>query len=211
MEAKKVVLAVSPHTDDVELGCGGSLVKFIEEGYEVFYVAFSIAEESLSPHLPRNILEMEVKEATKILGIPSENLRIFKYRVRKLNYVRQDILEELIKIKKEIKPSIVFIPSVNDLHQDHQTVAMEALRAFKNSASILGYELPWNYVNFSSVFFIPLEDKHLRKKIEALKAYKSQSHREYMKPEFIKGLAKVRGLQVGKKYAEAMEVYRWVL
>ena len=88
---------------------------------------------------------------------------------------------------------------------------MEALRAFKNSASIIGYELPWNHINFSSVMFIPLEERHIEKKIEALKAYTSQSHREYMNPEFIRGLAKVRGLQINRKYAEAMEVYRWIM
>ena len=208
---ERKVLVISPHTDDAELGCGGSIVKFIERGYKVFYVAFSTAEESLPPHLPKNILEIEVKQATEILGIPSENLIIFKYKVRKLNYVRQDILEELVKLRKEIKPHLVLIPSINDLHQDHQTVCMEALRAFKNSASIIGYELPWNHINFSSVMFIPLEERHIEKKIEALKAYTSQFHREYMNPEFIRGLAKVRGLQINRKYAEAMEVYRWIM
>jgi len=207
----KVILVISPHTDDGELGCGGSIARFVEEGHEIYYIAFSTAEDSVPSYLPKNILEIEVREATKVLGIPPTNLMIFNYKVRKLNYVRQDILEELVKIKREIKPDIVLIPSVNDLHQDHQTVAVEALRAFKNSASILGYELPWNHIKFSSVFFISLEDRHLEKKIEALKAYKSQSHREYMKAEFIKGLARVRGLQVGRRYAEAMEVYRWIL
>jgi len=207
----KKMLIISPHTDDGELGCGGSIAKFIEEGNDIYYVAFSTAEESLPEYLPKNTLEVEVKQATKILGIPSNNLIIYKYKVRKLNYVRQEILEELVRIRKEINPDIVFIPSLNDLHQDHQTVAMEALRAFKNSASILGYELPWNHIKFSSVFFISLEEKHVEKKVEALQAYKSQTHRNYMQPEFIRSLAKIRGLQIGVDFAEAMEVYRWII
>jgi len=127
----KTILVLAPHTDDGELGCGGSIVRFLEEGKEVYYVAFSTAEDSVPEGFPRNILEIEVREATKILGIPSSNLIIYKFQVRKLNYVRQEILEELVKIKREINPDLVFIPSPNDLHQDHQTVAMEGMRAFK--------------------------------------------------------------------------------
>ena len=63
------VLAISTHTDDVELGAGGTVARWIEEGKEVFYVAFSIAEESVPEGLPKDILEQEVREATRVLGI----------------------------------------------------------------------------------------------------------------------------------------------
>ena len=206
----KRILILAPHTDDGELGCGGSIARFLEEGKEVYYVAFSTAEDSVPEGLPKNILETEVKEATKILGIPSSNLIIYKFQVRKLNYVRQEILEELVKMKREIKPDLVFIPSPNDLHQDHQTVAIEGIRAFKQ-VSILGYELPWNNIKFNTQAFIKLEDRHIIKKIEALKAYKSQSFRDYLTEDFIWSLAKTRGVQIGSKYAETFEVIRWVM
>jgi len=204
------VLVLAPHTDDGEFGCGGSIVKFIEEGKEVYYVAFSTAEESVPAGMPKNILEVEVKEATKRLGIPGSNLIIYKFQVRKLNYVRQEILEELVKIKKEIRPDLVFIPSPNDLHQDHYTVAMEGMRAFKQ-VSILGYEIPWNNITFHTQAFIKLEKKHIERKIEALKAYKSQSHRFYATSDFIWSLARTRGVQIGVEYAETFEVIRWVI
>lgn len=209
MNARKVLI-LAPHTDDGEFGCGGSVVKFLEEGKEVYYVAFSTAEESVPAGMPKNILEIEVKEATKRLGIPASNLIIYKFQVRKLNYVRQEILEELVKIKKEINPDLVFIPSPNDLHQDHYTVAMEGMRAFKQ-VSILGYEIPWNNITFHTQAFIKLEKKHIERKIEALKAYKSQSHRFYATPDFIWSLAKTRGVQIGAEYAETFEVIRWVI
>jgi LmbE family N-acetylglucosaminyl deacetylase len=206
----KTILVLAPHTDDGELGCGGSIARFLEEGKEVYYVAFSTAEESVPEGLPKNILETEVREATKILGIPSSNLIIYKFQVRKLNYVRQEILEELVKIKRRINPGLVFIPSPNDLHQDHQTVAIEGMRAFKQ-VSILGYELPWNNIKFSTQAFIKLENRHIIKKINALKAYKSQSFRDYLTEDFIWSLAKTRGVQIGSKYAETFEVIRWVI
>ena len=204
------ILVLAPHTDDGEFGCGGSIVKFLEEEKEVYYVAFSTAEESVPPDMPKNILEVEVKEAVKRLGIPASNLMIYRFKVRKLNYVRQEILEELVKIKNEIRPDLVFIPSPNDLHQDHYTVAKEGMRAFKQ-CSILAYEIPWNNITFHTQSFIKLERKHIEKKINALKAYKLQRDRFYATPEFIWSWAKMRGVQIGAEYAETFEVIRWVI
>lgn len=204
------ILVLAPHTDDGEFGCGGSVTKFLKEGKEVYYVAFSTAEASVPPGMPKNILEIEVKEATKRLGIPASNLIVHKFQVRKLNYVRQEILEELMKIKKEICPDLVFMPSPNDLHQDHYTVSMEGMRAFKQ-ITILGYEIPWDNITFHTQSFIRLERQHVETKIIALKAYESQSHRFYATPDFIRSLAKTRGVQIGAEYAEAFEVIRWVI
>jgi len=204
------VLVLAPHTDDGEFGCGGSIAKFIEEGKEVYYVAFSTAEKSVPEGWPKNILEVEVKEATKRMGIPSSHLLIYKYEVRKLNYTRQEILEELVKIKKDVKPDLVILPSKNDLHQDHTTVATEGIRAFKQ-ISILGYELPWNNITFHTQVFIKLKETHVQKKIHALKAYSSQSHRDYAAEDFIWSWAKTRGTQIGTEYAETFEITRWVI
>jgi len=204
------VLVLAPHTDDGEFGCGGSIAKFIEEGKKVYYVAFSTAEKSVPLGLPKNILEVEVKAATKRLGIPPANLLIYKYEVRKLNYIRQEILEELVKMKKEIAPDLVFIPSPNDLHQDHQTVAVESIRAFKQT-SIMGYELPWNNITFHTHGFIKLNKNHIDKKVLALKSYESQSHRAYATEDFILSWAKTRGIQIGSQYAETFEVIRWII
>ncbi len=209
MDSEKV-LVIAPHTDDGEFGCGGSIAKFMDEGKNVYYVAFSTAEQSVREGLPKNILEVEVKEATKRLGIPPENLFIYKYEVRKLNYVRQDILEELVKINREIQPDLVFTPSPNDLHQDHFTVSTECTRAFKQT-SILGYELPWNNITFHTHAFNKLSEKNIEKKIDALKAYESQSHRKYATENFIRSLATTRGIQIGSDFAEAFEVIRWVI
>ena len=122
----------------------------------------------------------------------------------------EDILDKLIEIKKELNPDIVFIPSVNDLHQDHSTIANEAIRAFKN-CTILSYEVPWNNVSFNTTCFVRLEEKHLNKKIQAIHEYKSQAHRGYINEDFIKSLATVRGVQVGVKYAETFDVVRLIL
>jgi len=78
-------------------------------------------------------------------------------------------------------------------------------------ATLLGYEEPWNNISFNTSSFVPLEERHVRKKIDALKEYKTQMYRNYLNEDFIKGLAKTRGVQINKEYAEAFEVIRWVI
>ena len=207
-EIKKVIV-LAPHTDDGEFGCGGTIANLIDEGIEVHYVAFSACEQSVLSHFPSDILITEVKEATKILGIKVENLHLLKYDVRTFNFNRQAILDDIIRFRNKINPDLVFIPSINDIHQDHATIANEAVRAFK-FCNILCYEMPWNNFNFATTSFILLSDQHIDRKIEALKKYKSQEHRSYANEEFIKALASVRGVQVGKKYAEVFEVIRLI-
>jgi N-acetylglucosamine malate deacetylase 1 len=204
------VLILSPHTDDGEFGCGGSIAKLIGQGYEIFYVAFSTAEKSVPEGLPLDILKKEVLEATAVLGIKRINLIILDYQVRDFPSFRQDILEKIIEIKKDVNPQIVFLPSSNDTHQDHKVISEEGFRAFKN-ITMLGYEIPWNNLTFTTNCFIGIENEYLEKKINALKCYKSQSHRSYASEDFIRSLARTRGTQIGADYSEAFEIIRWVM
>ena len=204
------ILVLAPHTDDGELGAGAFISKLIEQGAKVTYVAFSTAEESVPDHLPKDIFKTEVRAATKKLGIPEDNLIVFNYPVRKLNYARQEILESLIKIRKDNDYDLVLMPSLKDIHQDHATIAQEGLRAFKNT-SILGYELIWNNLSFDTTCFVKVKRQHVEAKYSALQCYESQAGRDYMSHEFIFSLAKTRGVQIGSEYAESFEVVRWVI
>jgi N-acetylglucosamine malate deacetylase 1 len=96
----KKILILAPHTDDGELGAGGSIDRFIKEGNQVYYAAFSTAEQSLPADMPEDTLAKEVREATKVLGIPEDNLFVFGYEVRKLNYVRQETFCFKVKTTK---------------------------------------------------------------------------------------------------------------
>lgn len=207
---KRRILVLAPHTDDGELGAGGTINYFVEKGAIVYYAAFSTAEESVPEGWPKDILKTEVINATEKLGIKKENVLIFDYQVRKLNFTRQGILDDLTIIRKEINPQLVLMPCFNDIHQDHSTIAHEGLRAFK-TISILGYELIWNNLTFNTTSFVALEKKHIQIKADALKEYKSQGIRDYMSEEFIFSLAKTRGVQIGTDYAESFEVIRWII
>lgn len=204
------VLVLAPHTDDGELGCGGTIAKFIEDGRKVFCAAFSIAEDSVPDGFEKDALRYEFTEAMRLLGLPDENLFIYGFKVRHFPQYRQQILEEIIKLRNKVNPTIVLIPSPNDIHQDHQVIAAEGLRAFKK-ISVLGYELPWNNIVFETRSFVKLERRHIEKKIQALSCYKTQKHRTYLDENFIRSLAKIRGTQFESEYAEAFEVLRFVV
>jgi LmbE family N-acetylglucosaminyl deacetylase len=207
---KNVILVLAPHTDDGELGCGGAISKFVSEGKKVIYVAFSLCKSSLPEGLPENTLEIEVKEATKILGILPEDLILFDFEVRKFKNQRQEILDALLRIRTKYLPDLVFLPCSTDIHQDHQTIYEEGVRAFKQT-SILGYEMPWNNISLQTTSFIKLSDLHVEIKVKALESYLSQKHRTYLNSNFIKSLATTRGVQIGHQYAEAFEVIRWII
>ena len=208
-ENHKKILVLAPHTDDGELGCGGTIARLIEEGCEVHYVAFSACEQSVLPQFPSDILITEVKAATNILGIKPENLTLLTYDVRTFNYRRQEILNDIIRLKNEIQPDLIFVPSQADIHQDHATISNEAVRAFKFS-SILCYELPWNNFNFTTTCFVHLAERHIQTKVNALAEYQSQAHKPYANEEFLRSLARTRGVQINTRYAEVFEVVRWI-
>lgn len=203
-------MVLAPHTDDGEFGCGGTIRRFIEEGAEVFYTAFSVCEQSVPYGFKEDELQRELMNATQKLGIPSENVIVHRYEVRKFPSVRQEILQDIIDVRERIKPELVLMPCLDDIHQDHQVVAAEGLRAYKNT-TILSYEMPWNNLNITTSAFVVLEDRHVQAKADALSCYKTQAFRHYANEEFIRSLARTRGAQVAHHYAEVFQLVRLVV
>ncbi len=203
------VLVLAPHTDDGEFGCGGTMVRLVEGGADVRYLAFSIATKSLPEGFPPDTLAREVEEATTELGIPHANLFVHDFDVRSFPDHRQEILELLIEQWEDWRPDVVFQPSLHDVHQDHQVIAAEGLRAFKRT-TILGYEIPWNNFDFSYQAYFALTEAQVERKIEALSRYASQQHRRYSDPEYIRNVARAHGINVNRDFAEVFQVYRVV-
>ncbi len=205
----RTVLVLAPHPDDAELGCGGTIARLVEEGVQVYSATFSLCEDSLPPGWPKGVREIEARKAITELPMPTENLLIYRYPVRRLAVYRQEILDDLVRLNAELKPDMVFMPSTDDLHQDHTTVANEGLRAFKHT-SIYAYEMPWNNIRFRTTAFVALSEEHLERKICALSHYETQRDRPYMCERFTRGQARTRGVQIGAEYAETFDVIRTV-
>lgn len=204
------IILLAPHTDDIELGAGGFVNKAINSGAEAFYFAFSDCQESVPHGFDPGVLKNECYEATGKLGIPGKNVQVQDYRVRHFSDHRQEILEDLIRVKRDVKPDLVITPSLKDMHQDHKVIAEESIRAFKNT-TIISYQFDWNCLEISRNFFVDLSECDIQAKIDALSSYKSQQCKRYFEPEFVRSHAVVMGAQFGFDYAEGFELVRLVM
>jgi N-acetylglucosamine malate deacetylase 1 len=203
------VLVLAPHTDDAEFAAGGTIARWIEEGVDMHSVAFSSCETSVPEGWPAEVLREEFRKASKILGLADERLRVLDFQVRHFARDRQEILQVMVDLNRELEPDLVLMPAIGDLHQDHHTVAMEGARAFKQR-SILSYEVPWNNIQFRTEAFVELKGDHVEAKVGAIGCYESQAHRVYSDAEYIRAQVRFRGTQIGARYAEAFDVVRWV-
>ena len=206
------ILFVSPHTDDIELGCGGSIKRFIEENKEVYCIILSDCRNAIPEGFKEDALNKECFNSLTSLGVKKNNIFIFQVENKEFQKNNRKIYFILEDLKEKIKPDLVVIPSLNDNHQDHKTVSEECLRVFRHNVSIICYEEPWNSVKFEPKFFVRLDLSHINNKINALKKYKTQKKlkRSYFDYDLIKSLAMVRGSQIASKYAEAFEVVKLI-
>lgn len=202
-------LVLGAHTDD-EYGCAGTIARMVETGTEVHYACFSPCEASVPDGWDRDVLKREVREAIKVLGISDDRFYLHDLPVRHFPEHRQAILEALVELRTRLEPDVVFLPALSDVHQDHGVIAAEGVRAFKHS-TVLGYELPMNTISFQHACFVRLEERHMQVKLAHASVYRSQQFRPYLHPEFIRSLARVRGLQMNHEFAEAFEVIRLVI
>lgn len=203
------VLILAPHPDDAEFGLGGTIARLIEMGKEIHVAVFSDCEKSTPTGFERGVIEQELHESMAFLKIPKENVHMHRFEVRLFPELRQDILERMIELRNTIRPDTIFLPSSSDMHQDHATIHMEGIRAFKHQ-NILGYEMPWNNFQFKSYLYVKLEEQHIEQKIGAIEIYRSQAHRPYSADDFVRSLAKIRAIQINATYAESFEVIRFI-
>lgn len=208
------ILALSPHTDDVEQGAGGFLARSVEAGDNVTVVAFSTGNKDTGASWQesrQSLLTLGIEDAVQMdYYVDDATGKMSDFVTRRFNEARQAILEYLAVMQKGPAPDLVLVPSTGDIHQDHQVVTAEAMRAFR-TCSILGYELPWNGYSFANTFYVPLTIKQIELKREALACYESQRQRSYMSPGATMDLARLRGMQIGIEFAECFEVVRWVM
>jgi LmbE family N-acetylglucosaminyl deacetylase len=193
------ILFIGAHTDDVEFGCGGTIAKMIERGEEVSVAALSWGS-SLYPEMH---LDQEFQNSMQIFGVKATFLG--DYQIRLFPLSRHKILQHLLLTREQVQPDVVFFPSVVDIHQDHQTVYQESLRAFKR-VTHFNYELFWNCPDFHPQYYVELSEENFTTKVRALECYVSQKNRDYFDLHKIRVWAEFRGAQVGKQLAEAFEV-----
>jgi len=206
------VLVVSAHTDDMELGAGGTVRQLLESGVHVKSIVFSDCRESVDTEkFPEDVLAKECTAAAKFLGLT--DLTIHQFPVREFPAHRQEILETIYSVRKEEKFDLVLTHWTGDLHQDHRVAAEETNRAFmKTNTTVLAYEVPGNCPGFTPQVFVPMTEEEVKRKVEMLQHYKSQvAKRGYFEINAIKSLMGYQGNHVGATYAEAFDQHRGVV
>jgi len=197
------VLLVSPHPDDGEVGCGGTISRLRTPQNEIWEIYFCPCTED-----PKNKGHLEDhRRAVEVLGI--DKLIEKKFWRHSLELLKQEVRDILYKLKEEFKPDLVLCPTPHDFHQDHKAVAECCMTIFRDSSTILGYEILRSVMSdFRPNLYVTLTHLDVEKKLETIKCYKSQiKHRSYyFTPKFIEAQLRVRGAQVKAEWAEAFEL-----
>jgi len=200
---KKVVLAIWPHPDDIELWCFWTMSKYADEWNEVHFLVLSKWEWWTDKWNRLN----ESKKSSELLKC--------KLHIEDLpdRYISewQETISVIEKYISEIKPDIVFIPSWNDTHQDHRAVYMASVVATRLVDEIYIYQAPSTTTDFRPTLYFDISD-YIDKKIEAVKIHSTQWWKVYMAERAIKWLAEYRAFDIfrNEKYMEAFEVFRLV-
>ena len=192
-------LFLSPHPDDVELTCGATISRLISEGHDVTVAVFSDCD------VPESLTD--TSNAHDILKVGST--RYFYYPQRDFAAHRQGILNDIIWLRDDIRPDVVFIPDFDsDIHQDHMVIGWEGLRAFKMTADIIGYSHSHNQIKTGNNYFVPVVYKDVEVKLMAIKCFESEQKRYYFNRETVIGIMRYYGVQCESEYAEAFRMIR---
>jgi N-acetylglucosamine malate deacetylase 1 len=200
----KRVLFLGAHPDDIEIGAGALIAKLVDV-CEVMCVTLS--DNQANPAL-QNVAD-EHRESMRTLGVKPDNDILGPFETRKFPQMRQEILEYMLKIQKEFRPELVFVHSQADVHQDHNTVTTEALRAFRG-VTLLGFDVIRSSYGFFPHFLITVSEEDAQRKIDALAAYKTYKDVYYFSAELTRSILVRNGAVAERPLAEGFDMMRVV-
>ena len=197
------ILAIGAHPDDIEFGCGGTLIKYTQKGHQLFLLVMT--EGGLGAESSKRVAEQ--MDSKKILG--AEEIFWGGYKDTHL-MVDTELIGKIESVIKEVKPDFSFCSFPDDTHQDHRHLAQAIMSATRYIRNVLFYEGPTTQ-NFKPHVFVDISDT-LDKKIQALKAHRSQVMKTNIEDlsivEVARSSANFRGIQGRVKYAEAFHSLR---
>jgi len=200
------ILAIGAHPDDIELGCGGLLIKAARQGHDVHMYSLTRGEASGDPNQRTN----ELMQSAKFIG--AKNLWIDNFDDSKLS-VSSDLINHIEYFINKVDPELIITHSHGDVHHDHRAIALATVEAGRFISNILSYEIPLTR-NFTPQVFFDITDV-IDDKIELIKIFWSQQSKLYLKAHGIKGLAEYRALQSRLNstvsHVEAFEVLKLCL
>jgi LmbE family N-acetylglucosaminyl deacetylase len=202
------ILCIGAHSDDIEIGCGGSLLRLLAEipGTRVHWVVLSASEDREKE--ARASAEDFMRDAGDVI------IRVEHFRESYFPYVGAEIKDFFESLKSSTRPDVVFAHHRHDEHQDHRTVAQFAWNTFRDHL-ILEYEIPKYEGDLGSPnLYVPLTEATAARKVDLLmRHFASQRHRSWFQPRTFNGVMAVRGVECNAPdgTAEAFHVRKVVL
>ncbi len=198
---KKVILAIGAHPDDIEIGCGGFIMKARDSGASVYGLTMTRGEKGTGGNGNR---EKEQKKSARFMEL--DGFWVMDFHDTELNLSvssMKDAIEEKIR---GLGVNMVLTHSAIDIHTDHQAV-FEATKVAARNISVLCYEDVSTPMEFVPNYFADIS-WYIEDKLKLITFHRSQKDKLYMDPEVIKGRAAHRGIQSGMQYAEAFRIYK---
>ncbi|MDX9992856.1 MAG: PIG-L family deacetylase [Anaerolineales bacterium] len=200
----KRLLFLGAHPDDIELGCG-ALIHNIGSKSEILCVTLS--DNQKNPLL-QNVVQ-EHYRSMAALGVPPEGVILREFSTRLFDKARQEILEYFLKLRKDFQPDIVFVHSKQDIHQDHNTMTEEALRAFRG-ITVLGFDVVRSSYNFFPHFLVEVSAADVEAKLTALAQYETYADKYYFQRDLLRATMIRHGTLAELPFAEGFDILRIV-
>ena len=195
-----VILALGAHSDDIEIGCGGTILELLRhrKDLEFHWVVFSTGTER----------EREARRSADLFlkGAAARTVMTLGFRNSFFPYEGVQIKEFFEDLKGRLSPHLILTHARHDLHQDHRTINQFTWNTWR-SHLILEYEIPKYDGDLGAPnFFVPFDQKICRRKIQHLMTcFKTQRNKHWFTPDTFQGLMRIRGLESNSpgKFAEA--------
>ncbi|HKX62554.1 MAG TPA: PIG-L deacetylase family protein [Verrucomicrobiae bacterium] len=202
------ILCLGAHSDDIEIGCGGTLRRLIAErpGIEIWWQVFSATGERKR--------EAEASAADFLAGVKERRIVTGEFRE---SYFPQDwalIKDEFEHLKQEFEPDLILTHWRDDRHQDHRVLSDLAWNTFRNH-TILEYEIPKYDGDLGQPnYYVTLDESICRGKVTAiLQHFRSQASRAWFTEDTFFALMRLRGIECGARarFAEAFHARKLVV
>lgn len=200
----KRVLFLGAHPDDIEIGCG-ALIHHIARLSNVLCVTLS--DNQKNPEL-KNVVD-EHYRSMAVLGVSRESAIFGPFITRVFPEARQDILEYFLKLRTDFHPDIIFVHSMQDVHQDHNTMTQEGLRAFRG-ITVLGFDVVRSSHGFFPDFLVEVTEEDVTAKVQALAQYQTYADKYYFSNELTRSIMVRHGALAEIPFAEGFDILRIV-
>lgn len=203
-QRKKTILTIGAHPDDIEFGCGATILRLREEGGTTYGLVLSVGERGHETDT-REVRIDEARTAARVMGL--SDIEFHNFPDTNLHEHKEEIRVVIEKALVRWRPDIIFTHNGHDVHTDHRTVFDATREAARGAYTILCYENPNTPPSFHPGYFFDVGG-YIEDKVKALECHKTQMGKAYAASTVVRAMAGFRGTQARVEYAEGFEAMR---